>query len=120
MHVEPFFVAEQSNPEEDCWVFGYSVVVENAGTETVQLKSRYWRIVDGYGRKIEVRGEGVVGKQPVLAPGERYKYTSGTPLKTSSGIMSGTYQMETAEGRWFDVQIPAFSLDAPDNQTTKH
>lgn len=120
VHVEPFYVAEQSKPEEERWVFGYHIVVENAGAETVQLKSRYWRITDGLGRRIEVRGDGVVGEQPVLAPGESYEYTSGTPLNTPSGIMTGTYQMETAQGLWFDVSIPAFSLDAPNNTVTVH
>ena len=85
----------------------------NTGSEPVQLMSRYWRIVDGRGRLHEVRGDGVVGEQPMLEPGERFEYTSGTPLATPTGIMAGTYQMLGADGLWFDVEIPAFSLDAP-------
>ena len=111
--VDPFFVEEQSEPAESRWVFGYRVVIENTGSEPVQLMSRYWRIVDGLGRLLEVRGDGVVGEQPMLEPGERFEYTSGTPLATPTGIMTGTYQMLGADGRWFDVGIPAFSLDAP-------
>ncbi len=111
--VDPFFVEEQSEPAEGRWVFGYRVVIENTGSEPVQLMSRYWRIVDGLGRLLEVRGDGVVGEQPMLEPGERFEYTSGTPLATPTGIMTGTYQMLGADGRWFDVGIPAFSLDAP-------
>ena len=111
--VDPFFVEEQSEPAENRWVFGYRVVIENTGSEPVQLMSRYWRIVDGHGRLLEVRGDGVVGEQPMLEPGGRFEYTSGTPLPTPTGIMTGTYQMLGADGLWFDVEIPAFSLDAP-------
>ncbi|HRY23571.1 MAG: Co2+/Mg2+ efflux protein ApaG [Geminicoccaceae bacterium] len=111
--VDPFFVEEQSEPADSRWVFGYRVVIENTGSEPVQLMSRYWRIVDGRGRLHEVRGDGVVGEQPMLEPGERFEYTSGTPLGTPTGIMAGTYQMLGADGLWFDVEIPAFSLDAP-------
>lgn len=111
--VDPFYVEEQSAPAENRWVFGYRVVIENQGAEPVQLISRHWRIMDGLGRLVEVKGDGVVGKQPMLEPGERFEYTSGTPLPTPSGIMTGTYQMLGADGLWFDVQIPTFSLDAP-------
>jgi len=111
--VDPFYVEEQSEPTENRWVFGYRVVIENKGPEAVQLISRHWRIMDGLGRLVEVKGDGVVGEQPMLEPGERFEYTSGTPLPTPSGIMTGTYQMLGADGRWFDVEIPAFSLDAP-------
>jgi ApaG protein len=111
--VEPFYVEDQSQPEQERWVFGYRVTIENRGREPVQLISRHWRITDGRGRLMEVRGEGVVGEQPRLAPGESFQYTSGTPLPTPTGIMVGTYQMIDAAGRWFDVKIPAFSLDAP-------
>lgn len=111
--VDPFYVEEQSEPRENRWVFGYRVVIENRGREPVQLVSRHWRIVDGMGRMVEVKGDGVVGEQPLLEPGERFEYTSGTPLPTPSGIMTGTYQMLGADGLWFDVEIPTFSLDAP-------
>ncbi len=111
--VEPFYVADQSEPEKGRWVFGYRVRIENTGSETVQLLTRHWRITDGRGHLVEVRGEGVVGEQPLLEPGESFQYTSGTPLPTPNGIMYGTYQMITGEGERFDVTIPAFSLDAP-------
>jgi ApaG protein len=115
--VEPFYVDEQSAPEQGRFVFGYRVQIDNQSAETVQLISRHWRITDSLGRTMEVRGPGVVGKQPVLKPGERFEYTSGTPLTTSSGIMVGSYQMVTTGGEQFDVTIPAFSLDAPGSVT---
>lgn len=111
--VDPFYVAEQSAPRAGRYVFGYRVTIENRGGETVQLVGRHWRITDGLGRLIEVKGAGVVGEQPRLGPGESFKYTSGTPLDTPSGIMVGTYRMVTEDGESFDVKIPAFSLDAP-------
>ena len=115
--VEPFYVDEQSSPEQGRFVFGYRIQIDNQSAETVQLISRHWRITDSLGRTMEVRGPGVVGKQPVLRPGERFEYTSGTPLTTSSGIMVGSYQMVTTSGEQFDVTIPAFSLDAPGSVT---
>ena len=111
--VEPHFLADQSSPDDDHFVWAYRVRIENQGGETVQLRRRHWRITDGMGRIQEVRGPGVVGEQPVLAPGQSFEYTSGTPLSTPSGIMVGTYQMETGSGEHFDVDIPAFSLDSP-------
>jgi ApaG protein len=111
--VRPFYLEDQSSPEEMHFVWAYHVRIENQGPETVQLRHRYWRITDSLGRVQEVRGAGVVGEQPVLKPGEAFEYTSGTPLTTPSGIMVGTYQMETAGGELFDVRIPAFSLDSP-------
>ena len=80
----------------------------------MRLRSRHWIITDGVGRQQEVRGEGVVGEQPVLGPGERFEYTSGVPLTTASGFMSGSYQMESDSGEQFDIAVPAFSLDSPD------
>ena len=111
--VEPFYVADQSEPENARWVFGYRVRIENEGGETVQLLTRHWKITDGRGRLVEVRGEGVVGEKPLLEPGESFQYTSGTPLPTPTGIMAGSYQMVTDHGERFDVTIPPFSLDAP-------
>lgn len=111
--VEPFYVAEQSEPRAGRYVFGYRVTIENRGGEGVQLLNRHWRITDALGRVMEVKGAGVVGEQPRLGPGESFKYTSGTPLDTPSGIMVGTYQMVNDHGELFEVQIPAFSLDAP-------
>ncbi|MEM7023762.1 MAG: Co2+/Mg2+ efflux protein ApaG [Pseudomonadota bacterium] len=115
--VEPFYVDEQSSPDRDRFVFGYRIQIDNQGTATVQLLSRHWQITDSLGRTTEVRGPGVVGKQPVLKPGERFEYTSGTPLTTPSGIMVGSYQMVTHDGEHFDVTVPAFSLDVPGSVT---
>ena len=89
-----------------------TVRIQNNGEETVQLRTRHWKITDGYGRVQEVHGPGVVGEQPVLRPGEVFEYTSGTPLPTPSGFMAGTYSMQGSDGRMFDVEIPAFSLDS--------
>ncbi|MDA5192849.1 Co2+/Mg2+ efflux protein ApaG [Govanella unica] len=118
--VEPFFLEEKSAPDEQRYVWAYHVQIENLGAEVVTLKSRYWRITDAAGRVQEVRGDGVVGEQPVIAPGEAYEYTSGAPLATPSGIMSGSYQMTTPDGAFFDVEIPAFSLDSPHDRRSLH
>jgi len=111
--VKPFYLEDQSSPAEDHYVWAYHVRIENQGEETVQLRTRHWKITDGRGQVQEVRGPGVVGEQPVLGPGESFEYTSGTPLPTPSGIMVGSYQMETPGGENFSVRIPAFSLDSP-------
>ena len=111
--VEPVFLEEQSSPSDDHYVWAYQVKIENDGEETVQLVNRRWRITDAEGRMQEVQGEGVVGEQPTLKPGQAFEYTSGTPLGTPSGIMMGSYEMETTEGERFDIDIPAFSLDSP-------
>ncbi|MFZ5790595.1 MAG: Co2+/Mg2+ efflux protein ApaG [Pseudomonadota bacterium] len=111
--VEPIYLDDQSSPEEQRYVWAYHVRIENHGPETVQLRTRYWRITDAHGRIQEVRGAGVVGEQPVLKPGETFEYTSGTPLPTPSGFMVGAYQMENEAGERFDVAVPAFSLDCP-------
>ncbi len=111
--VEPFYLDEQSEPEDNHFVWAYHVRIENNGQKTVQLMTRHWRITDSLGNVQEVRGDGVVGEQPVLTPGGAFEYTIGTPLSTPSGIMVGTYRMETQAGDRFDVAIPAFSLDSP-------
>lgn len=111
--VQPIYLEEQSAPDEQRFVWAYHVRIENQGAETVQLRTRHWRITDGLGRIQEVKGAGVVGEQPVLEPGGSFEYTSGTPLPTPSGFMVGTYQMETQSGERFDIAIPAFSLDSP-------
>ncbi|WP_306031260.1 Co2+/Mg2+ efflux protein ApaG [Stappia sp. MMSF_3263] len=111
--VEPQYLAEESDPADGRYFWAYSVDIVNLGMDTVRLRARHWRIVDAVGHLEEVRGLGVVGEQPVLAPGERFEYTSGCPLRTSSGMMAGSYQMETTDGERFDVDIPAFSLDIP-------
>jgi ApaG protein len=116
--VTPYFIEDQSDPDDNHFVWAYQVQIENRGRETVQLISRYWRITDANGQVQEVRGEGVVGEQPVLHPGESFEYTSGTPLSTPSGIMAGRYQMTTRTGHDFEIEIPAFSLDSPYQRTS--
>jgi len=118
--VEPRYLDGQSRPDEDYFVWAYTIVIENTGSETVTLRTRYWKITDSLGRVQEVRGAGVVGEQPTLGPGDRFEYTSGAPLATSSGFMVGAYQMETVEGEPFNVDIPAFSLDMPDTTASLH
>lgn len=118
--VEPIYLEDQSAPDESHFMWAYRVQIENTGTEPVQLRTRYWRILDSMGRVQEVRGVGVVGQQPVIHPGEVFEYTSGTPLSTPSGIMMGNYQMETDGGETFDVDIPVFSLDSPHEQRQVH
>jgi len=118
--VRPLFLEDESSPDHNRYVWAYHVVIENHGDETVQLRTRYWRIVDATGLVQEVRGDGVIGEQPVLAPGAAYEYTSGTPLTTPSGFMGGSYQMETKTGEMFDVKIPTFSLDSPGSGGSVH
>lgn len=104
---------ENSKPLEDLWVFQYTVRITNQGTETVQLISRHWIITDAFQHVEEVRGPGVVGEQPVLAPGQSFQYSSGCPLHTPTGTMHGTYQMIRTDGSQFDVEIALFALKAP-------
>lgn len=112
--VQPFFLEDQSDPEESRYVWAYRVRISNKGQETVQLLRRKWRITDAKGQITEVEGPGVVGAQPVLEAGESFEYTSGTPLNTPSGFMQGTYRLTAAAtGETFDVVIPVFSLDSP-------
>jgi ApaG protein len=111
--VEPNFLDKDSAPSQDYYFWSYTVEIANGGSTTVQLLSRHWRITDSEGRTQEVRGAGVVGEQPTLEPGESFRYTSGAPLRTPSGIMLGWYKMEAEDGETFDVEIPAFSLDSP-------
>jgi ApaG protein len=118
--VEPYYLDDESEPRDHRYVWAYKVRIENQGEQTVKLKSRYWRITDAQGRTQEVRGEGVVGEQPVLAPGDSFEYTSGTPLGTPSGIMVGQYYMETVDGHGLEVAIPAFSLDSPGERPVIH
>jgi len=116
--VQPNFMPERSSVEKNQYFWSYTIVIVNAGPETVQLKTRHWVITDGTGRQQEVRGEGVVGEQPVLGPGERFEYTSGVPLPTPSGFMTGRYQMVSDSGDRFEIDIPLFSLDSPDLKRT--
>ncbi|MEW6776965.1 MAG: Co2+/Mg2+ efflux protein ApaG [Bdellovibrionota bacterium] len=107
------YSAEHSAPKENNFFFLYTVRISNEGTETVQLVSRHWIITDGTGSTREVKGPGVVGEQPVLAPGQSFEYTSGCPLSTPIGSMHGSYQMTTPEGDAFDAQIASFTLSEP-------
>jgi ApaG protein len=104
---------ERSQPAGKKWFFLYTVTISNEGSETVQLLTRHWIVTDGTGSVEEYRGPGVVGKQPTLAPGESFEYTSGCPLTTPFGIMHGTYQMITASGEHFDANIAPFTLSEP-------
>src|ERR1019366_5804842 len=111
--VEPFYLDARSSPDDSQYFWAYRVTIENQGQETVQLLSRHWMISNARGELTEVKGPGVVGEQPVLKPGEIYEYTSGAPLDTPSGMMGGAYQMERESGDCFDIEIPTFSLDRP-------
>lgn len=119
--VRSFFLADQSQPDENHYVWAYRVKIENQGGEPVQLVRRTWQITDARGRTQHVHGAGVVGEQPVLEPGESFEYTSGTPLDTPSGFMVGAYHMVVpSSGEAFDVAIPAFSLDSPHQSGRVH
>lgn len=111
--VTPDFLEEESEPTDDHYVWAYTVRIDNASDEIVTLRARVWHITDSDGQTVTVTGDGVVGEQPVLRPGDAFEYTSGTPLCTPSGLMHGQYAMETEGGERFDAQIPAFSLDSP-------
>jgi ApaG protein len=115
--VLPRFLPERSASEKGHFFWAYTIGITNLGQSTVQLMTRYWQITDAQGRIQEVRGAGVIGEQPVLKPGESFEYTSGVPLPTSSGFMTGSYGMVTGEGERFDVAIPAFSLDSTQGRT---
>ena len=110
--VTPRFLSERSSPENGYYFWAYTIEITNRGADTVQLKTRHWRITDAAGRLQEVKGAGVVGEQPVLRPGESFEYTSGVPLATPSGFMTGSYGMVTEAGETFEIDIPAFSLDS--------
>jgi ApaG protein len=110
------YVGEQSKPEEGHYAFSYTITIRNEGQVPARLLTRHWVITDANGKVKEVRGEGVVGEQPVLAPGERFEYTSGVPLATASGFMTGRYQMVSESGERFEIDVPTFSLDGPDNR----
>lgn len=111
--VEPTYLEAQSSPTEHQYLWAYQIRIENRSSRTVQLKTRIWDITDAQGHTHQVRGAGVVGDQPVLAPGDWYEYVSGTPLTTPSGMMRGSYGMVRDDGTPFDVEVPAFSLDSP-------
>jgi ApaG protein len=110
---ESIFVRDQSAPDDDKYVFAYTVTINNTGSVTAQLRSRHWIITDGQGKVQEVRGEGVVGEQPRLSPGESFRYTSAAMLETPVGTMHGSYQMLADDGTEFDAPIPPFGLALP-------
>lgn len=116
--VTPRFMPERSSTEKSYYFWAYTIEITNHGAETVQLKTRHWRITDAFGRVQDVRGAGVVGEEPVLPPGGSFEYTSGVPLPTPSGFMVGTYGMVASTGERFDIDIPAFSLDGPEEKRT--
>ena len=109
----PQFIPEQSDPENDRYIFAYTITIKNVGEVPAQLVSRHWIITDGHNEVQEVRGLGVVGKQPLLQPGESFEYTSGCALPTPVGTMRGTYQMVAEDGTHFDAEIPEFTLAIP-------
>jgi len=113
VNVACVYVEEQSSPEDRRYVFAYTVTIRNTGATAARLLSRHWVITDGHGEVQEVRGDGVVGEQPHLAPGEAFRYTSGAIIETPVGSMHGSYRMRDDDGREFDAPIPAFSLAMP-------
>ena len=119
--VRTFYLTDQSDPEQAQYAWAYKIEIANQGSATVQLMKRTWLITDGQGRTTRVHGDGVVGEQPILEPGESFDYTSGTPLPTPSGFMRGTYHMILTEtGEEFDAHVPPFSLDSPWQQGGIH
>lgn len=111
--VMPVYIDERSDPENGQHFWAYRVIIENRSQETIQLLSRYWKIIDGEGHVDEVEGEGVVGVQPVIKPGTDFTYTSGCPLNSTSGIMQGHYVVSLQDNSLRKVEIPAFPLDLP-------
>lgn len=119
VRARPEYREDQSSPQHSRFVWAYTIEIVNRGREKVRLLERYWRIMDASGHVEEVRGPGVVGEQPELMPGQAFRYTSGAPLDTPSGVMLGSYKMETASGDTFDAAIPAFSLDSPHDPASR-
>ena len=111
--VETRYIEDQSNPDQNYYVFAYTITIKNKGKQAAQLLTRHWVITDFNHKVQEVRGDGVVGEQPVLKPGEQFVYTSGTMLETSVGTMRGSYQMEADDGSRFDAKIDEFVLSIP-------
>jgi len=113
VEVETQYIEEQSIPEEDRYVFAYTITIRNHGSQPAKLLTRHWIITDGNGNTQEVHGEGVVGEQPHIGPGDYFRYTSGTVLDTPVGTMQGSYQMLADDGEQFDALIPVFTLSLP-------
>jgi ApaG protein len=118
--VVPTYLEAESSPSNSQYVWAYHVTIENQGRKTVQLLNRHWMITNARGELTEVKGPGVMGKQPFLKPGESHAYTSGAHIDTPSGMMGGSYQMESGSGDRFDVEIPTFSLDSPNQSVLLH
>lgn len=115
VRVEPQFLPEESRPEDSRFVWAYTIEIENRRPDAVQLMSRYWRITDENGATQEVRGDGVIGQQPVIEPGQSFRYFSAAPLAAPSGVMMGAYSMQRGNGEAFDISVPLFALESPNN-----
>lgn len=113
VRVQPDYLHDESSPKDDRYIWAYTVEIENTGTSSLKVVERVWNIADSRGQVQCVRGNGVVGEQPVLQPGEVFRYTSGAPLSAPAGMMHGTYKMTDEDGESFDVFIPVFALDSP-------
>ena len=120
MTVNPYFLDDQSSPNDNHYVWAYKVNIDNKGNDILHLHQRTWIIIDGNGRVLQVQGDGVVGETPIIKPGETFEYTSGTPLKTTSGIMQGYYSMSANNGEKIKIDIPTFSLDSPYEKKKVH
>lgn len=120
IRVRSNFLENESEPDESRFVWSYTVEIENTSPEPVQLMAREWHITDALNRTEVIRGPGVIGEQPVIEPGERFRYTSGAPLPTSTGFMAGAYTMASQSGETFAAAIPAFALDSPFDAGTLH
>lgn len=118
--VTPYFLDDQSSPQENHFVWAYQVNITNSGSSSIKLNHRNWIIIDANGKVINVQGEGVVGEFPTIKPGESFEYTSGTPLKTDNGIMQGFYLVSQDNGKKLKIEIPTFSLDSPYNKKNLH
>ncbi len=118
--VKPYFLDDQSSPQEGHYVWAYQVNIKNLSSNTIKLNHRNWVIIDANGKIMNIQGEGVVGEFPVLQPGESFEYTSGTPLKTTNGFMQGFYLMSQNNGEQLKIDIPTFSLDSPYGKKNYH
>lgn len=118
--VTPYFLDDQSSPQESHYVWAYQVNITNFSSSTIKLNHRNWVIIDANGKIINIQGEGVVGEFPILQPGDCFEYTSGTPLKTTNGIMQGFYLMSQENGKQIKIDIPTFSLDSPYDKKNLH
>lgn len=118
VRAEPAYSEERSSPDEGGYFWTYTITITNQRDSAAQLLTRHWDIIDANGVNETVDGPGVVGEQPILQPGEAFRYTSGCPLRSPSGMMRGSYRMQDANGTQFDVDIPAFSLDSPFSHRT--